>query len=54
MANVVLVYEGGEEKALPLRRRFELTSPSIVWSIALSKTNNYARRALRFSPHAQS
>src|SRR5439155_9941126 len=31
LANLVLLYEDGEEKVLPLRRRFEITSPTVIW-----------------------
>jgi hypothetical protein len=31
LAEAVLVYEDGSEQTLPLRRRFEVNSPSIVW-----------------------
>ena len=31
LAEVVLVYEDGSERALPIRRRFEVNSPSIFW-----------------------
>jgi len=31
LADVILVYEDGSEKAAPIRRRFEVNSPSISW-----------------------
>jgi hypothetical protein len=31
LAEAVLVYEDGSERALPIRRRFEVNSPSIFW-----------------------
>jgi hypothetical protein len=31
LANVTLLYEGGEEHVLPIRRRFEVNSPSTHW-----------------------
>jgi hypothetical protein len=31
LAEAILVYEDGTEKALPIRRRFEVYSPSISW-----------------------
>jgi hypothetical protein len=31
LANVVFVYDNGIEKALPIRRRFEVNSPSVLW-----------------------
>jgi hypothetical protein len=31
LANVILVYEDGSEKAIPIRRRFEVNSLSIPW-----------------------
>jgi hypothetical protein len=31
LADLVLVYQGGTEKRLPLRRRFEVSAPSIWW-----------------------
>ena len=31
LADAVLVYDNGEEKTLPIRRRFEVNSPTIFW-----------------------
>jgi hypothetical protein len=31
LADAVLVYEDGDEKALPIRRRFEVNSPTVIW-----------------------
>jgi hypothetical protein len=31
LAEVILVYEGGSEKSLPVRRRFEVSAPWVYW-----------------------
>lgn len=31
LADLVFVYEGGREETLPIRRRFEVSSPSVSW-----------------------
>jgi len=48
LAEAVLVYEAGSEEVIPIRRRFEVNSPSIFWGhlcfAALPHRVDYARR----------
>jgi hypothetical protein len=50
LADVILVYEDGLEEVIPIRRRFEVNSPSIFWGhlcfAALPHRLDYARRII--------
>ena len=47
LADAVFVYEDGTEKGLPLRRRFEVSAPSIIWGHLCFAAETHTRPAPR-------